>query len=126
MKPLTKGETEVMTVLWKLGEGSVHDVLADLSKTRKLAYTTVSTVLRLLEQKKVIRSRRKGRGHIYIPKFSKPEYDATMIERAVTKAFDEAPVALVQHLFDRKNLTTSDLKEIRKLIDEKLKDDPLH
>jgi predicted transcriptional regulator len=51
-KLLTETELELMTILWKLGEGSVNDVLAELPQGRDLAYTSVSTILRILEQKK--------------------------------------------------------------------------
>ena len=52
-KLFTEAETELMNILWKLGEGSVADVIEHLPKGRDLAYTSVSTFLRILEQKKV-------------------------------------------------------------------------
>ena len=70
-KLLTEVELELMTALWKLGEGSVADVLETLPKERKLAYTSVSTILRILEQKKVLKARKEGRGHVYVPMLEK-------------------------------------------------------
>lgn len=60
-KPLTPVELELMQLVWKLGEVSVADVLAALPPERKLAYTSVSTVLRILEQKGVVQI---GRAHV--------------------------------------------------------------
>ncbi len=69
-RTLTETELELMTPLWKMGEGSVNDILAKLPKERKLAYTSVSTIIRILEQKEVVASRKEGRGHIYFPLIS--------------------------------------------------------
>ena len=57
-KLLTETELELMTILWKLGEGSVADVIALLPKERALAYTSVSTILRILEQKEILTTRK--------------------------------------------------------------------
>ncbi len=120
-KTLTDAELELMTLLWRLGEGSVNDVLGLLPPERKLAYTSVSTILRILEQKKFVGSRKEGRGHVYFPKVSKSEYEANALESVVTKVFDGAPVALVKQLLDTTDLSDSDLKEIRKLLSERMK-----
>ena len=120
-KSLTDAELELMTILWRLSEGSVNDVLAALPPERKLAYTSVSTILRILEQKKIVASRKEGRGHVYFPRISKSEYEADTIENVVTKVFDGAPVALVKQLLDTTHLSEADLKEIRKLLNERMK-----
>jgi predicted transcriptional regulator len=120
-KPLTEVELELMSLLWKMGEGSVNDVLAELPKERKLAYTSVSTMLRILEQKGIVTSRKEGRGHVYVPRLSKSDYESSTIKRVVNQVFDGAPVALVRQLLDQETLTAAELKEIRKLLDERLK-----
>ena len=75
-KMLTEVELELMTILWSLSEGSVADVIERLPKNRNLAYTSVSTILRILEQKGTLKARKEGRGHIYMPLVSK-ESDET-------------------------------------------------
>ena len=120
-KPLTEVELELMNLLWKLGEGSVNDVIAELPSARKLTYTSVSTMLRILEQKGVVASRKEGRAHVYYPNLSKADYEASTIRRVVTQVFDGAPVALVKQLLDHEKLTAAELKEIRKLLDERMK-----
>ena len=120
-KPLTEAELELMSIVWRLGEGTVNEVLAQLPKNRKLAYTSVSTILRILEQKQVVGTRKEGRGHVYFPKLSKAEYEASTLQNVVSKVFDGAPVALVRQLLDTTDLSDADLKEIQKLLNEKLK-----
>ena len=120
-KTLTETELELMTYLWKMGEASVGDILERLPRERKLAYTSVSTIIRILEQKGVVGSRKEGRGHIYFPRISKPDYEAVSIRNLVTKVFDGAPTAAVRRLLDTSTLSADDLKEIRKLLNERLK-----
>jgi predicted transcriptional regulator len=119
-KSLTETELELMNFLWKLGEGSVNDVLAELPPSRQLAYTSVSTILRILEQKKILGSRKEGRGHIYFPKLSKSEYETATIKNVVSKVFNGAPLALVRQLLDTNKLSAEDLKEMKKLLDERI------
>lgn len=120
-KALTEVELELMNLLWKRGEASVNDVLADLPKTRKLAYTSVSTILRILEQKGVLAARKEGRGHVYVPKLSKQVFEAKMIKYMTTQVFDGAPVALVKQLLEVEEISSDDLKAIRKMLDERIK-----
>jgi len=118
-KMLTDVELELMTILWRLGEGSVADVIDGLPKERKLAYTSVSTILRILEQKGVLKTRKEGRGHIYIPVLAKTEYEAKTVKHVVERVFEGTPVALVRQLLDTVNLDAQALKELKTLIDSK-------
>lgn len=115
-KLLTETELELMTILWRLGEGSVSDVIEELPKGRSLAYTSVSTILRILEQKKILKTRKEGRGHIYIPQIRKAEYEAKTVKHVVDRVFDGTPVALVRQLLDTVKLDESDLRELKDLI----------
>lgn len=117
-KLLTETELELMTILWRLGEGSVSDVIEQLPKGRDLAYTSVSTILRILEQKGVLKTRKEGRGHIYIPQVKKSDYEAKTVKHVVDRVFDGTPIALVRQLLDTVKLNESDLKELKKLIDQ--------
>ncbi|HLE01693.1 MAG TPA: BlaI/MecI/CopY family transcriptional regulator [Bdellovibrionota bacterium] len=118
---LTEAELELMAILWKLGEGSVNDVISELPEGRKLAYTSVSTILRILEQKNVLDSRKEGRGHIYYPILSKETYEATSLHHLVTNVFEGTPSTLVRRLLETEDLSQDDLKSIRVLLNKKLK-----
>lgn len=115
-KLLTDTELELMTILWRLGEGAVNDVIAQLPKERNLAYTSVSTILRILEQKEILQTRKEGRGHIYTPQIEKSEYEAKTVKHVVDRVFDGTPVALVRQLLSSGQLSESDLKELKSLI----------
>lgn len=116
-KMLTEAELELMSVLWKIGEGSVADVIEQLPKGRSQAYTTISTILRILEQKEFLRARKEGRGHLYKPRLQKEEYEARTVKHVVEKVFEGAPVALARQLLMAEGLSESDLAELRALID---------
>lgn len=117
-KLLTETELELMTILWKLGEGSVSDVMEQLPKERDLAYTSVSTIMRILEQKGILKTRKEGRGHIYTPQLKKTEFESKTVKHIVERVFDGTPVALVRQLLDSVKLDEDDLKEIKGLIDQ--------
>jgi predicted transcriptional regulator len=115
---LTEVELELMTLLWRQGGGTVADVLAALPPERQLAYTSVSTILRILEQKQVVASEKVGRGHRYMPLVAKQDYEAFALDEVVGKVFDGEPLALVRRLVDTNGLTRKDIAELKALLDE--------
>lgn len=117
-KLLTEVETELMTILWRIQEGSVADVIEQLPKQRDLAYTSVSTILRILEQKKALKTRKEGRGHTYIPVITKSDYEARTVRHVVEKVFDGTPLALAKQLINTSQLTAEEIKELRALLDQ--------
>ena len=120
-KMLTDVELELMTILWRIGEGSVAGVMTELPEGRDLAYTSVSTILRILEQKKILKTRKEGRGHIYIPLLSKSDYEAKTVMHIVENVFEGAPVTLIRTLLDTVNLKDDELEEIRQIISKNRK-----
>ncbi len=119
-KLLTETELELMNILWRLGEGSVRDVLGALPEDRRLAYTSVSTILRILEQKNALIARKVGRGHVYRPAVAKQAYEAKSVAHLVDKLFEGAPLALVQRLLDAGELSRDELEHMQKMLDERL------
>ena len=115
-KRLTDVELELMTILWRLGEANVAEVIAQLPAGRDLAYTSVSTILRILESKGVVTTRKEGRGHIYVPLLAKSEYEARAVRDVVDRVFQGVPVAMVRQLLDNVALSSDDLREVRKLL----------
>src|SRR4051812_16518534 len=106
-----------MNGLWSRGESTVRDLLSELGKGR--AYTTVSTLVRILEQKGFVRSRSHGRRHLYKPTLSKPDYQITSLRDVLARLFGGNAGALVRSLLSTRNLTAEDLAEIRKLLDQR-------
>ena len=117
-KLLTEVELELMTILWKLGEGSVSDVIEKLPAERDLAYTSVSTVLRILEQKGVLKTRKEGRGHVYIPSLEKSDYESKAVRHVVDRVFEGTPSALVKQLLGSVKISKKEIEEIKELIEK--------
>jgi len=115
-KRLTDVELELMTILWTLGGGNVAQVIGALPPGRALAYTSVSTVLRILEGKCFVTARREGRGHIYMPALSRHDYEARAVKDVVNRVFQGVPVAMVRQLLENVRMSDQDLRELRKLI----------
>lgn len=118
-KLLTQTELELVNILWKIKEGSVADVIEHLPKNRDLAYTSVSTILRILEQKNILKTRKEGRGHIYIPLITKQQYEATTIKDVVERVFDGTPLAMAKQLLNTTKLNKEELNELKKMIEER-------
>ena len=116
---LTGTELEMMKILWSLGEGTVNDVLAGLPKGRPLAYTSVSTILRILEQKDVLTSRKEGRGHVYVPRVTREQYEARSVGHLVEEVFDGGAAAMVKSLLDSRAIDGEELKKIREPLGKK-------
>ena len=118
-KLLTEVELEMMNILWGKGSGTVNDVQGALSPERKLAYTSVSTMLRILEQKGILGSRKEGRGHVYYSKLEKHEYETRSLRHLVKRVFGGAPAQLVQRLLEVETLSDKELGDIKRLLNER-------
>lgn len=118
-QPLTAVELEMMNIIWRIGPCSVNQVLAELPPDRALAYTSVSTIVRILEQKGFVTSQKAGRGHLYSAALDKEDYQENSLEHLVRNVFDGAPSLVVRRLLDSDALNAEDLKQIRALLRDK-------
>lgn len=112
-------ELELMTVLWKLGRGTVHDVLDGLPESRPLAYTSVSTVLRILEQKNILTSEKAGRSHIYIPSVSKTDYESYSVQNVMESVFANTPTAFAKRFIETVDLSEQDILDIQQMLKDR-------
>ena len=119
-KKLTETELELMNILWEIGEGGVRDVMAGLSTDRSLAYTSVSTILRILEKKDFVSSRKEGKSHIYSPCIEKNNYEKTETKHLVSNLFAGSKLSLVKCLLEDEGLSKEELDGLKKMIEEKL------
>lgn len=114
----TDRELDVMSVLWELGSATVRQVQARLEPD--LAYTTVLTVLRVLEAKGHVRHEPEGRAHRYFPTVARDEAGASALRRLVSKLFSGSPEALLTQLVSDDNLSEAELLRLRQLLDGRL------
>ena len=120
---LTEVELEFMNELWALGEGTVRDVLERLPEDRNLAYTSGATILRILEAKEFVTSRKEGKSHVYTPTLAKDVYQSRSLKDLSAKLFDDTPASLVAALVNDEELSEEALGQIRALVDRRLKND---
>lgn len=116
---LTKFEEEVMAILWQGGAKDVHQVIAALPGDRKKSYTSVSTILRILEGKKFVSSTKLGRKHLYSACYDLEEHTQNTLQEIIQSLFSNQPAQLVSYLIDNSLLSKKDIQDIESLIQKK-------
>jgi predicted transcriptional regulator len=109
---LTEQELEIMKVVWDRQPVTVRDVYETLRARRQIAYTTVMTMMRILERKGHLKVSRADRAYVYRPAWSRQRVLAEMVQEFLDRVFGGAPEPLVQHLVRDRHLTEEDLREI--------------
>jgi len=115
----TDRELDIMAVLWEHRAATVAEVRDALPDD--LAYTTVLTILRTLEEKGYVTHDEEGRAHRYRPLVERAKAEKSAVSKLVKKLFKGSPELLLTQLVADRKLTEDDLKRMRALIDEQLK-----
>ncbi len=118
MKQLTKAEEEVMHILWQLEEANVASVIEELPEP-KPAYNTVSTIIRILENKGFVDYRKEGRGHIYFPKVLKTDYSNQTLTKVMDGYFQGSFKSMVSFFVKKNDISIKEMEEILKEINKK-------
>jgi predicted transcriptional regulator len=113
---LTDGEMRLMQVLWKKGRATVGDVWQALPGSRKPAYNSVQTLLRILEEKGYVRHEKEGRAFVYVPAVAKAEVRDTAISRLVGQFFDGKAGLLALNLVERGDVDEQELTRLKQMI----------
>lgn len=119
-KLLTDAELELMQVLWARGGGTVREVMADLPPDRSPAYTTVSTVLRILVAKGFVRSEKVGRSHRYAPNEPREGYEARTLRHVIGGLFGGNALSLMRRLVSTESIPEAELRQMQRVLDERL------
>ena len=117
MKQLTKAEEEVMQLLWLLKEANVASIIDEMPEP-KPAYNTISTIVRILENKQFVSHRKEGKGYIYFPKVKKEEYSNQSLNKLVNNYFNGSFKNMVSFFVKKNDLDVKDLEKILKDMDE--------
>lgn len=120
MEELTKAQEEILLVLWDIQEGAVADVVEKLPEP-KPAYTTVATVIKVLEKKNYVAHRKYGNIHVYYPVVTKKAYAKHVLKGAYKGLFNSSLNQLVSFFVKEKDVPVSELEELKKLIDQEIK-----
>ncbi len=114
----TDREMDVMAVLWELGSATVAEVQSRLPD--ELAYTTVLTVLRTLEEKGYVAHEEAGRAYRYRPLVERERAGESALRRMIRKLFKGSPELLMTQLVSDRDLSEEELRRLRRLLDERL------
>ena len=118
---LTKAEEEIMLILWKLGESTIREVINELSEPQT-PYTTVSTVVRVLEKKEFVGHKAVGTTYLYFPLVPKKEYLRGYLSGIVTNYFDGSFTRMAAFFAKENDLDMGDLHELITDIESELKE----
>ena len=121
-KLFTEVELELMNAIWKLGDCTVKDVQDVLPKERDLAYTSVATMMKILEQKGALKSEKQEKAHLYKALISRPEYEGVSLQHLKANVFGGNPTSMVMRLLDESGISPEEMATIRTFIDERLSD----
>jgi predicted transcriptional regulator len=116
---LTEQELEIMKIVWAREVATVRDVYEALLERRKIAYTTVMTMMKILEQKKYLLKTQEDRAYIYRPAKPKNQVIKGMVREFVNRVFNGSAEPLLVHLIEDRRLSQKDLEEITNMIRRK-------
>ena len=111
----TKQELEILKIIWQHGSASVRDVYEAILRRRKIAYTTVMTMMKIMEQKRYLKRRLQGRAYIYEGTRPKKQMIREMVGDFINRVFDGSAHPLLAHLVEDRRLSEKDLKKIAKM-----------
>ncbi|TYP94751.1 putative transcriptional regulator [Fodinibius salinus] len=122
LTPLGETEMEVLHHVWDLGEATVKQVRERILESREVAYTTIMTVMKNLEEKGYLQYRKEGVTYVYSPAEEPESVRSNLISELIKKVFKGSPKQLIQTLVNSDDMTDKDLMEIKDMID-KMEDD---
>lgn len=113
---LTDQELEIMKVVWERGSATVREVYEELLKHRKIAYTTVMTMMGILEQKGRLNKEASERAYVYTPAEPQGQVVGSMVKDFLARMFNGSAQPLLVHLAENRELRQEDLDEISRLL----------
>lgn len=113
----TKAEREILEILWTKGHASAREVTEALSKTKTVAFTTVQTMLKILDDKGFITHRSEGRTFIYRPAISRSQARNIALRQLMGQFFNGSPQALAQHLLEEHRVDLAELEALQARVD---------
>ena len=118
-------EMQVLSVLWRQGPSPVRSVLEALPDGKHRAYTTVLSVMQVMEKKGLVDHEKQGNAHVYRPLVTRRQVLRPMMRSPVRNVFGGRPVEAMAALLREGDVSESELSEIRRLIDKAAEDSPV-
>ena len=115
---LTEAELRLMKILWRRGESAVSDLVADLPDGEALAYNSVLTTIRILEQKGYVQHRQEGRAFVYRPCVAEHEASQSEVRHVLSRFFGNSRERLLLSLLDDDQITPEELQRLKDAIQD--------
>ncbi len=115
---LTEAELRVMDVVWQRGPSTVSDVLESLDQNPPLAYNTVLTTMRILEDKGYLTHEKDGRAFVYAPTVERDKARQSALRMLLSRFFDNSAELLVHNLLKNEKLTRAEIQRLKKVVEE--------
>ena len=112
-------QLRIMRIVWKRGEATVAEVMDELGRASRLAYTTVATMLRKMEARGLVRHRVEGRTFIYEPLVGEAQVSRKMTDHLLERLFQGSLSGMVSHLLSTHEVSADELDELERLIAER-------
>jgi BlaI family penicillinase repressor len=111
-------EMQVLAVLWNLGPLSARQVLEELPDKKERAYTTVLSVMQVMERKALLRHETEGNRHIYVPRVKQSEVLGLFLKNMVSTLFGGSAANAMQHLLQTAPVSETEIREMRVLLED--------
>jgi predicted transcriptional regulator len=111
-------EMEILQIVWSHGEATVQDVLNEILRKRRVAYTSVMTMMRNLSDKGLLKHRSEGRSYVYSAAVNPRTIKRRLLRDTVDKVFGGSSVELIQNLVETEKLSDEEVRELKRIIRE--------
>jgi BlaI family penicillinase repressor len=116
---LTRQELQIMKVVWERGSATVKEVCEVMSRNKPTAYTTILTLMGILEDKGALSHVRAGRAYVYKPLLSRHQATRNQVRDVVARFFDGQPEKLIANLLDNETMAPEQLVGVKSLLDSR-------
>jgi BlaI family transcriptional regulator, penicillinase repressor len=117
----TELELEILKIFWRTGQATVGQVRDALVGFRELAYTSVMTIMTIMTRKGYLARQREGGSYVYEARITEKSITQTMLKDIVDRVFEGSTAAVMVNLLETKDLDPDELKQLRNLINQKIK-----
>jgi BlaI family penicillinase repressor len=115
---LSPSETEILRLVWQLGQATVQEVCDKLPARRKIAYATVQTLLRRLENKGYLKHDVRGKAHVFSAAVKKEHVVKRSVGDFLDRLFGGDPIPLIQYLAEHGKISGEDIERLKKLAEK--------
>ncbi len=113
----TRRELEIIKIVWLLKTATVRDVYETLREQRRIAYSTVMTMMRIMERKGLLRKWEEGRAYVYKATHTQKRVIKEMVREFVDRVFSGSPEALLARLIDESDLSLEEQRKVKRIVE---------